>query len=311
MLDPDSTAAAHDARSTLQQEDSEHPPTHEAAITISFTSPPPAYSGQLSRPERDLIGRNDKSQFNRTGLGGLNPNLRLQIKPEERLLLLEYQEIVGAILVLESPLSVISLSKLLGFSTEQILRGVRSLLPVLSIHSDLTEPVQLCDLSSLDYPLDPTTRHETPLWVDKKEAHRKLAARCLSICDSLNICGLSDNTKRAQIHQSKNDHCFSQEVQYSCRYWARHLIQGNDATPEMATALFFLEKHFLHWMEAMSILGFAFEAAKNISLLQSVLHVSILSSIFIAKANLCRLTGVMIYQGSCMMQSGLLSSTDK
>ena len=107
MLDPDSTAAAHDARSTLQQEDSEHPPTYEAAITISFTSPPPAYSGQLSRPEGDLIGRNDQTQFNRTGLGGLNPNLRLQIKPEERLLLLEYQEIVGAILVLESPLSVI------------------------------------------------------------------------------------------------------------------------------------------------------------------------------------------------------------
>lgn len=274
MLDADSTAAAHAASHTLQQEDSEHPPTYEVAIAISFTSPPPAYSKQFPVPQGDPIGRNDQSQFNRTGHGRLSQNLSSQTNPKERLLLLEHQEIIGAILVLESPLSVTSLSKLLGFSTETVVRRVRSLRPVLGISSDLTEPVQICDLSFRDYLLDPATRHETPLWVDKKQAHRKLAARCLNICDSLkrNMCGLSDNTKRARIDY---DHGFSQEMQYACRYWARHLIQGNEAVSEMANALSFLKKHLLHWMEAMSILGLAFEVAKILTLLQSVLQVSV------------------------------------
>lgn len=122
-----STAAAHATSSTLQQEDSERPPAYEAAIAISFSSPPPAYSSQLSAPVGDLIGRNDGSQFNGRGLARLNQILRSQSKPEERLLLREGQEIVGAIVVLESPLSVISLSKLLGFSAGQILRRVSSL----------------------------------------------------------------------------------------------------------------------------------------------------------------------------------------
>ncbi|KAJ5378100.1 uncharacterized protein N7496_005509 [Penicillium cataractarum] len=275
VLDQDSTAATYDTISALQQEDSEHPPTYEAAIAISVTSPPPAYSRQLSMPQGDLMGWNDQAEANMTGLGRLSQNLSLQPNPKERLLLLEHQEIIGAILVLESPLSVTSLSKLLGFSEETIVRRIRSLRPVLAIPSDLTEPVQLCDRSFRDYLLDPATRHEPPLWVDKKQAHRNLAARCLNIGDSLksNMCGLSDNTERARIDRWKIDHDFSQEMQYACRYWARHLIQGNESISEMANALFFLKKHFLHWMEAMSILGLAFEVAKIITLLQSVLHV--------------------------------------
>lgn len=277
MPDQGSTAAAHATSSTLQQEDSERPPAYEAAIASSFSSPPPAYGGQFSAPMSDLIGQNDGSQFNGRGFARLNQILISQSKPEERLLLRESQEIVGAIVVLESPLSVISLFKLLGFSTRQILQRVSSLHSVLSIPGDLTEPVQLCHVSFRDYLLDPETRHKTPLWVDKKQIHRKLTARCLSICDSLtrNMCGLSNSTKRAQIDRSKIDHYFSPEMQYSCRFWAHHLIQSKDRIAETANTLLFLKKHFLHWMEAMSILGFAFEVVRIISLLQSVLDVSI------------------------------------
>jgi hypothetical protein len=277
--DPGSTLAAHATSTTFQQEDSESPPAYEAVMATSFSYRPPAYSSKISGLAAD------GSESDGTGLPRSNQIPRLQDKPDERLLLTESQEIVGAVVLLDSPLSVNSLSKLLALSTEQLLQRVSSLHSVLSIPSDPTEPVQLCHLSLRNYLLDPRIRHETPYWVDEKQMHRKLAARCLSICDSLtrNICGLCDNTKRAQIDQWKIDHCFPPEVQYACRYWAHHLVQSYDHISDAPDILLFLKKHLLHWVEAMGILGFAFEVVRIIGLLQSVLHVSIYQMFILLK----------------------------
>ena len=49
-------------------------------------------------------------------------------------------------------------------------------------------------------------------------------------------------------------HCLPSELQYACRYWVHHLIQNNPVT-ELTQVVSFLESHFLHWVEAMSLLG--------------------------------------------------------
>lgn len=67
-----------------------------------------------------------------------------------------------------------------------------------------------------------------------------------------------------------------QELQYSCCYWAYHLEQSKDHFAE-EEALAFLKKHFLHWLEAMSLINALSDTVGIIDALQSYVTVSFLS----------------------------------
>ncbi|CAI7617114.1 unnamed protein product [Penicillium pancosmium] len=75
------------------------------------------------------------------------------------------------------------------------------------------------------------------------------------------------------IRRETIDREISPELQYSCRYWSHHLAQTKDPTAEADNILSFLQKHFLHWMEAMSILGFISEVVDTIHQLQLILPI--------------------------------------
>ena len=79
-----------------------------------------------------------------------------------------------------------------------------------------------------------------------------------------------------EIHSQAISQCLSADLQYSCRYWAYHLGQSKDPVTEMDDAFLFLQEHFLHWVESMSMLGIVSEAVGIINTLQSVIQVSFL-----------------------------------
>jgi hypothetical protein len=81
--------------------------------------------------------------------------------------------------------------------------------------------MRIFHLSFRDFLLDTKTRKNTPLGLDKKEMHYRLAEKCLLMCQNLrkNIYRLkSDGTVRAEIDDQTIDDYFSAELQYSCRY---------------------------------------------------------------------------------------------
>ncbi|KGO75648.1 NACHT nucleoside triphosphatase [Penicillium italicum] len=220
-----------------------------------------------------LAQRNDVSKLDRTYLPVLNRLLNKQSEKQKRLLVQEFRQVVGAIVILESPLSVISLSSLLDVPKRLIQLRLNSLHSVLRVPEDETLPVQLFHLSFRDFLLNPETREMTPFCVDEKESHQRLTERCLLLCQNLrkNICGLpSDGTLRAEVDRQVVDRCLSSDLQYACRYWAHHLVQCADLNAMIRDALLFLQKHFLHWVEALSLLGLLSEVVGIINLLQTV-----------------------------------------
>lgn len=219
-----------------------------------------------------LTHRNDGSKLDGTYLPVLNRLLNGQGEKQKKQLVQEYQQVVGVIVILESPLSVISLSRLIGLPERVFHLRLNQLHSVLSVPDDETLPVRLFHLSFRDFLLDPETREKTDFWVDEKDMHYRLTTRCLLMCQNLrkNICGLpSDGTQRADIDQQIIDHCLPPEMQYSCRYWAHHLTQCTDLHDVMYDALSFLQRHFLHWVEAMNLLGVGSEVVGIINLLQT------------------------------------------
>ncbi|OQD81053.1 hypothetical protein PENANT_c030G04575 [Penicillium antarcticum] len=220
-----------------------------------------------------LTHRGDRSQLDRTYLPVLNRVLNNQSEKQKAQLIQEFREILGTIVVLASPLPVYSLSTLTGLSENLIKRRLNSLHSVIRVPEIRETPLRPFHLSFRDFLLDPESRKKTSIWVDENQVHKNLATRCLIICYKLkrNICGLtSDGTLRSEIDPQIISNCLSPELQYSCRFWAQHLMQSHDPIPLIKDAFMFLQKHFLHWIEAMSILGLASELVRVVDLLQTM-----------------------------------------
>jgi hypothetical protein len=226
-----------------------------------------------------LTHQHEESWLGGTYLPVLNRLLINQTDTKKQQLVAQFREIVGTIILLYSPLPISPLSELAGISKDLVIIRLGPLHSVLSVPNDDTTPVKLFHLSFRDFLLDSKTREKTPLWIDQKEIHHKLFRQCLKIMVRYlkrNICFvLEEGTQRTEI----DDHSINQylpfELQYSCRYWAYHLTQSNNPVCELNDAFQFLETHFLHWVEAMSILNIISEVVAVIDILHSITQVSL------------------------------------
>lgn len=221
------------------------------------------------------------SKMDSTYLPVLNQLLLGQDKWESQQLVKEFKKIVGVIIVLATPLSVDALSQLLREETTNITKRLDRLHSVLDIPDNLYDPVRLLHLSFRDFLLDTKTKETNDsekFWIDEKAVQQYLTDECLGImyCSlRKNICNLSsDGTQRSEIDKNSINHHLPPELRYACRYWAQHLIQSQDPVTELVKAFSFFEVHFLHWVEAMSVLGIVSEVVGVIKRLQSVIPVS-------------------------------------
>lgn len=225
-------------------------------------------------PERRLVefladpATRSASEMERTYLPILHQLLKGRTKSDSSTLKQELREIIGVIILLARPLSVNSLTTLLGKEKSTIEARVKSFRSVLSVPEDDDIPVRTLHLSFRDFLVSP----ECEFQIDEVEIHGNIASHCLRIMNhSLrhNICSLpSYGTQRAEIHDSVIKQHLPDELQYSCRYWAHHLCQSKEDTLR-TEAFTFLKCHFLNWLEAMSLTGLASEAVSAIDALHS------------------------------------------
>ena len=191
----------------------------------------------------------------------------------------EFREIVGGIVVLESPLSIASLANLLNIPKEDIKCRLDLLHSVLNIPVDGSKPVRLLHLSFRDFLLDPKKRGKSPFWIDEKKTHTRLISKCLQLLSSpkglrQNICNLtSPGTLRSEVNCQIIGNALSLEVQYACRYWAHHLEQSGSRIYDGGLVDTFLQSNFLYWLEAMSLIGKLSESIPMINSLQSLTNV--------------------------------------
>ena len=171
----------------------------------------------------------------------------------------EFQEIVGSIIVLESPLSIPSLAHLLNIPKEDINCRLDLLHSVLSIPVNEDMPVRLLHLSFRDFLLNPQKRGKSPFWVDERETHERLASNCLQLMSTTlkrDICDLqAPGTLTTEIESSRVLQCLSPEVQYACIYWVQHIQKSGAQLYDNDQVHLFLQKHLLYWLEALSLMG--------------------------------------------------------
>jgi hypothetical protein len=212
------------------------------------------------------------SQLDGTYLPALDQLLNEQ-KDDKEEWLVEFREVVGSIVVLESPLSITSLACLLHLPREEVRCRLDSLHSVLSIPNSEDVPVRLLHLSFRDFLVDHRKQGISPFWVDEKSTHKKLVSRCIELMSGpsglrQNMCSLAGpGVLRSEIDDGAVASSLLPELQYACRYWTSHLIQSQQDIIDGDTTHIFFQKHLLHWLEAMSLMR---ESSRSVHLLDSL-----------------------------------------
>ncbi|KAJ5382563.1 hypothetical protein N7517_000474 [Penicillium concentricum] len=214
------------------------------------------------------------SKMHSTYIPVLNQLLTGQDKTESQQLLNDFKEIVGVIIILATPLSINSLSQLVGRESDDVKRRLNQLHSVLTVPNNSDEPVRLLHLSFRDFFLG-ETENNTKFWINSKDANQRLAAGCLRIMQNnlkKNISNLpSEGTEYNEISQYSIRNTIHAELRYACRYWVHHLVQCSDLARIIDDSFLFLKTHFLHWVEALSLLRFTSEILGILDQLQTAI----------------------------------------
>jgi hypothetical protein len=180
-----------------------------------------------------------------------------------------FHDIVGVIILLADPLSVNGLSGLIGMQERTIAARLDAFHSVLNVPADFRKPVSILHLSFREFLLNTS---EADFHVNEKVTHGEILSHCLRVMRSElkhNVCDLpSYGTRRQDIASQVINQHISQALQYSCRYWMHHLEKAGTQAWEKET-FSFLKEYFIHWLEAMSLMGLASETVGIISALQS------------------------------------------
>jgi hypothetical protein len=220
------------------------------------------------------------SQLDRTYLPILEQLLVEQEEDEKEAWLQAFRKLVGSIVVLESPLSIASLANLLQLPQGEVECRLDALHSVLSVPDDQDTPVRLLHLSFRDFLVDRQRQGKSQFWINARDLHKSLASFCLELMsgpDGLhqNICNLeAPGTMMSEIDKGTITGRLSPELQYACRYWVRHIEQSQQKITDGDATHLFLQKHLLHWFEAMSLIRESSKCVHLLLNLQALIRVS-------------------------------------
>ena len=194
----------------------------------------------------------------------------------------QFRRVVGSIVVLSDVLPVTALGSLLleqsGNATESALDALNSLHSVLNISKDLTQPVRLLHPSFRDFLLDPLRCPDERFRVNDKITHRRLVEDCLRIMSQhlrKNICELpSPGFLARDVDDDQVARYVPPHLEYACLYWVNHLREGGCDLRDNGAIHQFLQKHFLHWLEALSLMKKISDGLSMVFQLESMLMVS-------------------------------------
>ncbi|KAH7254962.1 hypothetical protein MRS44_016385 [Fusarium solani] len=190
----------------------------------------------------------------------------------------EFRRVVGAIVTLASPLSTITLSRLIDIPQSTIDDRLDMLHSVLSIPKSPDAPVRTLHLSFRDYLVDTATRAQNPFWIDEKAVSRNLARRSFGLMrDHLkpDICSVQNpGTRRSDMDRKLIDERLPGVVQYACLHWVYHQELAGLEEEDIMLVYSFLTHHFLVWIEALTLIDRAWQVSQLITNLQTALSQS-------------------------------------
>lgn len=184
---------------------------------------------------------------------------------ERRQVVEEFRLVVGTIVMLTSPLSPLSLSRILDIPLDIVNGRLKLLHSVLMVPPSSDLPVRLLHLSFRDYLIDSQLKHVNRFWVNRTLTHHNLAEQCIRVMRNhlrQDICNLRDpGVNVSDVDSQVIRNRIPSELKYACLNWAHHRIESYNSRQDDAAEVYgFLIDHSLHWLEVMSLVGSSTES---------------------------------------------------
>jgi hypothetical protein len=85
------------------------------------------------------------------------------------------------------------------------------------------------------------------------------------------MCGLKEPGALAlDVDRAVVDSHFRSHLRYACLYWVQHVQRSDNALLLKDRISRFVQQHFLHWLEALSLLRRLSDGVEMVSLLESL-----------------------------------------
>ena len=197
----------------------------------------------------------------------------------------QFRQIVGSIVVLFDSLPPVTLCQILGIREEVARLRLHSLHSVLDIPADQEGLIRLVHPSFRDFLLNKDRCSDLRFWIAQEAAHRDLLVSCLNLLSNKlrrDICNLRHpGTLASEVGSHVVGSCIPLDVQYACRNWVHHLRQSNTVLCDNDQVHRFFQHHFLHWLEALSLIGRMSDSIHLIRTLEALLSVSKFGSLYL------------------------------
>ena len=176
-----------------------------------------------------------------------------------------FRKIVGAIILLQNPLSISALAHLLEHDEDDLEGALSPLHSLLDVPSNHSQPIRIFHPSFRDFLLFEERCQDTRFTIPEGRTHAQLALYCLKIMLKhlkRNICGVGDdivlNSEIPNL-ESRLRECVPPALLYACQHWGDHLSQSandTDFQKELVTELSkFASTKLLYWVEVLSLEG--------------------------------------------------------
>jgi hypothetical protein len=193
--------------------------------------------------------------------------------------------VLGAVVTLLSPLSGLSLAQLLDKPEIVIDSTLRSLHSIVNIPEDRNGVIQLHHASFRDFLLNEDKCDDANFYVAETVMHRLQAARCLALMKEhlkRDMCDLRlPDSAAPTIDSPLLERCLPFAVRYACCFWAQHIQRAQCWEAFAEDIRDFFEEHFLHWLEAMCLMGKSSDSIELVADLESSLVATVRVSILL------------------------------
>jgi len=204
----------------------------------------------------------------------LTNSVRGEFDEDETLRLRElFHQVIGPIIISPEPLSVSSLVRLLGKEVETLNRTLSNLHSVFHVPESESGTVRLLHPSFRDFLLDQKRCSNPHFYIDEKLVHREMYMNCLRVMSQhlrRDICNIGyPGADISELSRSEVDRHIQPHVQYACRFWVYHYQRSDVDIDGYCNVEKFLRIHFLHWLEALALLGCTSDAVVMVHMLDS------------------------------------------
>ena len=172
----------------------------------------------------------------------------------------QFKSVVGAVVLVFHPLSIKTLSDLIGSTPSKVFNSLCTLHSLLLIPQSMEDSIHVFHKSFPDFLTDKSRCTNSHIFIDPSIHHKEILFSCFSIMEGMlkrDICNLGNLTDLSEVEDPTGliTTQIGSALEYACTFWTSHLVEipssGHNFEEISGMIDKFFMTNFLFWVEVL------------------------------------------------------------